>query len=114
MVEQFNKLQQTGFIEEYIDDFKNLRSLMEQFNHVLPDTYLLESFIRGLKLEIKVFVKSIKPSTVTESTTYARIHADIFKEPDELPPKRRMFDPRIPLQKGANSVNIRPYRYPLK
>lgn len=37
VVEQFNKLQQTGSIEDYIDEFDNLRSLMEQFQHVLPD-----------------------------------------------------------------------------
>lgn len=32
----------------------------------------------------------------------------------DLPPKRGVFDHRIPLEMGACPVNIRPYRYPLK
>ena len=39
---------------------------------------------------------------------------DIFKEPDQLPPVRGLFDHRIPLEVGSNPVSIRPYRYPLK
>ncbi|XP_048492259.1 uncharacterized protein LOC125493205 [Beta vulgaris subsp. vulgaris] len=38
----------------------------------------------------------------------------IFEDPTELPPHRGPFDHRIPLKHGAEPVNIRPYRYPLK
>ncbi|KAL0847723.1 hypothetical protein Bca101_020969 [Brassica carinata] len=35
----------------------------------------------------------------------------LFEEPSELPPFRDGFDHRIPLEAGANPVNLRPYRY---
>ncbi|XP_043725704.1 uncharacterized protein LOC122672270 [Telopea speciosissima] len=35
----------------------------------------------------------------------------VFREPTQLPPTRQ-FDHRIHLQSGANSINVRPYRYP--
>lgn len=41
-------------------------------------------------------------------------YLDLFQEPKGLPPSRGVFDHRIPLQPGANPVNIIPYRYPLK
>ena len=73
VVEQFNKLQQTGTIEEFIDEFDNVRSLMEQNHHILPDSYFLESFIGGLKPTVKPFVKAFKPVNVAEAIMYARL-----------------------------------------
>ncbi|XP_017227846.1 uncharacterized protein LOC108203433 [Daucus carota subsp. sativus] len=76
VVEHFNKFQQTGSIEDYIDEFDNSRSLMEQNHHVLPDLYLLESFIGGLKPAVKPFVKAFKPISVTEAINYARLQEE--------------------------------------
>ncbi|KAL2941402.1 UDP-N-acetylmuramate--L-alanine ligase [Bienertia sinuspersici] len=36
VVEQFNQLQQSGSLESYIGDFEHLKSLMLEYNHVLP------------------------------------------------------------------------------
>lgn len=47
-------------------------------------------------------------------TTIERLlvdYADIFSEPQGLPPSRPRFDHRIPLQEGTTPFNIRPYRY---
>lgn len=40
IVEQFNKLQQNWQLEDYIDEFESVRSLMLQHNHVLPNLYI--------------------------------------------------------------------------
>ena len=41
-------------------------------------------------------------------------YADIFEEPNSLPPRRGFFDHKIPLAQGINPFSIRPYRYPLR
>lgn len=38
----------------------------------------------------------------------------LFPEPSSLPPSRGLLDDRIPLQFGANPINVRLYRYPLR
>ena len=38
-------------------------------------------------------------------------YTDIFEEPSSLPPFREGFNHKIPLESGANPVNLRPYRY---
>lgn len=60
-------MQQTGQLEDYIDDFEHIRSLMLQHNHALPDAYFLDSFIGGLKASVKPFVKAFKPVSIAEA-----------------------------------------------
>lgn len=73
IVEQFNRLQQFGQLEDYVDEFESARSLMLQHNHMLPDAYILDSFIGGLKATVKPFVKAFKPTTIAEAIDYARL-----------------------------------------
>lgn len=72
-MEQFNKLHQVDDLESYLDEFKNLRSVMLQSNHVLHKGYILDSFIRGLKPAAKPFVKAFKPELITAAIEYARL-----------------------------------------
>lgn len=53
VVEEFNRLQQVGSLEEYIDEFENMKAILLQNGHVLPESYVLASFVGGLKLAIK-------------------------------------------------------------
>ncbi|XP_021859476.2 uncharacterized protein [Spinacia oleracea] len=76
VVENFNKLQQTGALEDYIDEFENLRSNMMMNNHVLPETYILESFVGGLKSAVKPFVKAFKPDCIGEAIDLARLQEE--------------------------------------
>lgn len=39
-------------------------------------------------------------------------YSKLVQEPSGLPPTRSGFDHNIPLQEGANPINIRSYRYP--
>ncbi|XP_063948159.1 uncharacterized protein LOC135152240 [Daucus carota subsp. sativus] len=73
IVEQFNRLQQTGPLEDYIDEFENARSLMLQNNHIFPDSYMLDSFIGGLKASVKPFFRAFKPTTIAQEVEYARL-----------------------------------------
>ncbi|XP_056695073.1 uncharacterized protein [Spinacia oleracea] len=76
VVENFNKLQQNGSLEEYINEFENLRSIMMMNNHILPDAYMLESFIGGLKPTVKPFVKALRPCSIADAIDIARLQKE--------------------------------------
>ncbi|XP_021766248.1 uncharacterized protein LOC110730736 [Chenopodium quinoa] len=71
VVEEFNRLQQTDNIESYVDESENLKSIMIQNSLCLPENYLLENFIGGLKPGIRPFVRAFKPQN--ETMEYARL-----------------------------------------
>lgn len=48
---------------------------------------------------------------VTEIEKLTEQFADIFEEPQSLPPFRKDHNHKIILKEGSNSVNQRPYRY---
>lgn len=60
VVEQFTKLQQNDPLENYIDEFENVRAILMQNNAMLPDSYILDSFVAGLKPAVKPFVRAFK------------------------------------------------------
>lgn len=76
IVEQFNKLMQNDSLEKYIDDFEDLRAVMIQINHILPDSYILDSFIGGLKPSVKPFVRAFKPETISQAIEYTRLQEE--------------------------------------
>lgn len=73
IVEKFNKVSQIASLEEYVDEFEELKSLMLQRNHILPDSYFLDSFIRGLKPNLK---PTFKPETMSEAIHYAKLREE--------------------------------------
>ena len=64
MVEDFNKLQQTGSLDEYLERFEELKALMIQRTPALPDVFFVDSFISGLKPQLKPFVKVLNPDSL--------------------------------------------------
>jgi hypothetical protein len=63
-VEEFNKLIQDRSVDDYIERFEELRSLMNALNPSLTESYYISSFISGLKEDIKSMLKILKPSNV--------------------------------------------------
>ena len=72
IVEEFNKLIQDGNMDEYIERFEELRSLIGALNPLLPEAYYVSSFISGLKDEIKPMLKILKPAKVMVAFEQAR------------------------------------------
>ncbi|XP_056690117.1 uncharacterized protein [Spinacia oleracea] len=107
VVETFNKLHQVSTLEEYIDEFENLRSIMLMNNHVLPDAYMLESFIGGLKPAVKPFVKAFKPATIAEAIDLARLQEENLEAVSPKPYKTPMYNPK-PLQSVPLLPNPKP------
>ena len=87
VVEDFNRLQQTGTVDEYLTKFEELKSLLLVRNPNMPESYLLESFIGGLKRAIKALVRAFKPLTLDLAIEQARCqeeHVQALK----IPPNR--------------------------
>jgi hypothetical protein len=72
IVEEFNKLTQEGGMEEYVERFKELKSLMYSLNPLLPESYYISSFISGLKEDIKPMLKILKPGTLMTAFDQAK------------------------------------------
>lgn len=59
-------------MDDYIERFKELRSLMGALNPLLPESYYFSSFINELKDEIKPMLKILKPAKVLVAFEQAR------------------------------------------
>jgi len=80
IMEHFNKLQQFGSLDNYLDRFEELKSLMIQRTPILPDTFfLIDSFIGGLKAHLKPFVKVLKPTILSDDVAYARLQGEAME-----------------------------------
>ena len=53
VVEDFNKLTQLGSIDQYLERFEDLKSLMLLKNPTLPPDYFVDSFVGGLSPQLK-------------------------------------------------------------
>ena len=52
VVEEFNKLQQEGFVMDCLVKFKELKLLMILYNLTLNEIYFVSTFVNGLKDEL--------------------------------------------------------------
>nr|XP_027093474.1 uncharacterized protein LOC113713862 [Coffea arabica] len=73
VVEEFNKLQQKGTIEEYEEKFEELKTLMLLRNPKLDELYFVSSFVSGLKEEIRPMVKMFKPQSLAKAFEVAEL-----------------------------------------
>jgi len=77
-VEDFNRLQQTGSLDDCIAKFEELKALLIMTNPTMPESYFLESFIGGLKAAVKPLVRAFNPRTLDDVMEQARFQEDIF------------------------------------
>nr|CAD1818222.1 unnamed protein product [Ananas comosus var. bracteatus] len=73
IVEEFNKLAQHGTVEEYQEQFEELRSGLLATKSQFAPEFFLSSFLSGLKEEIRASVKMFKPSTLEQAYEQARL-----------------------------------------
>ena len=100
VVEEFNKLKQTGPIEDYLEKFEELKSLMLIKNPSLPNDYFVDSFIGGLDDNIKHFAKAFNPKTLPEAVKYARLQEATIQAL-KIPEKPKHFTPqKVPSHKA--------------
>ena len=70
--EALAKLRQMGSVREYQTQFERLASRVEKW----PEHALIESYIEGLKDEIRSEVKLFHPTIIVHATSLARLQKD--------------------------------------
>ena len=84
VVEEFNKLQQIGTLDDYLAKFKKLKVLILVRTPNMPEAYFLESLIGGLKSVIKPLMRAFKPQNLESAIEQARFqeeHVQALKLP---------------------------------
>ncbi|KAF5188489.1 hypothetical protein FRX31_021924 [Thalictrum thalictroides] len=76
VVGEFNKLQQTTSVADYQDKFEDLKALMLMKNPKLPEGYFIDSFLSGLKGEIKHHVQMFEPESLKRAISLARLEEE--------------------------------------
>lgn len=64
IVKKFNKLVQERNVDDDVEKFEELKSLMSVLNLSLLESYYVSSFISGLKDDINPMLKILKPLNV--------------------------------------------------
>lgn len=113
-VEQFNKLEQGESLEDYIDEFENLRSVLLQNGHRLPEEFILDSFVGGLKPTIKPFVRAFNPTNISEAVKFARLQEEqLIACAMKTQPKISSTFSSIPSQKSSQTSYTQNLKPPL-
>ncbi|KAK2978990.1 hypothetical protein RJ640_029958 [Escallonia rubra] len=74
VVGEFHKLRQQTSVEAYYNDFETIRSMMVSEGCKLEEEYFTQSFISGLKEEIKLEVEKFETSDLSRAIFLARKH----------------------------------------
>jgi len=96
VVEDFNRLQQLGTLEEYLQKIWRTHSTLVGKNSTVPEAYFLESFTGGLKPAIKSFVRALNPQTLDAAMEFTRLQEETIQAL-KIPPDRTMkpYTPHI-------------------
>jgi len=105
VVEDFNRLQQLGTLEEYLTIFEELKALMLVTNPTMLASYFLESFIGGLKPIIKSFVRAFNPQTLYAAMKIARHQEETIHSWKISPDSGYNPKPLVPTLLLANKPN---------
>jgi hypothetical protein len=66
-------LRQSGFVEEYKQQFDQLTNRIRLYDQHISDTMLVSQFLLGIKDELRQFVEMHLPTSVTHAATLADV-----------------------------------------
>lgn len=78
ILEGFVKLRQENSVEEYHDEFEDIRIRLERLMLELGESYFLSGFIGGLKDEIRLMVKMMKPVSLSQPMDMAKLQEQLL------------------------------------
>ena len=116
IVEEFNKLQQTGTVEAYQEKFEELKTLMLIQNPNLSEEYFISSFTSGLREEIKPMVRMLRPNTLSGVVEIAHLQEQTLKLQGRTVKEgnKVMAEPRYGMYRHPTAMNggVSTYKLP--
>ncbi|XP_057986530.1 uncharacterized protein LOC110636696 [Hevea brasiliensis] len=106
LVEGFIKLRQEGSLEEYQDEFEELRIRIERLMPELGESYFLFAFMGGLKDEIRMVVRMMKPVSLSQAIEVARLQEQLL-EVNKKPKNTSNFSKPF---RSQSTVPLTPYQ----
>ena len=105
IVEEFNKLQQKGTVEEYEEKFEEFKTPMLTRNPKLDESYFVSSFVSGLKEEIKPMIEMFKPQTVAKPFEVAELQESYLdtQSKQSKPSHRIVVEPKFGMYRNSVS-----------
>ncbi|KAL5709495.1 hypothetical protein ACHQM5_020179 [Ranunculus cassubicifolius] len=91
IVGEFNRLTQTSTLQKYLEKFEELYPLMLLKNKGLTESFFVDSFVSGLKEEIRHTVLMFRPTTLNHAISLARLQEATMESMDK--PKRGNYTP---------------------
>ena len=79
IIGEFNKLRQTGSVEEYHESFEELKAFMVAKHRSLDEDYYIKSFVSGLKEEVAKMVQLLSPTTLTQAIYMAKMQEGLLE-----------------------------------
>lgn len=95
VVEEFNKLQQTCTIDEFLGKFEDLKAQMLIWNPALNEAHFLSSFVRALNEEIRFDVKMFKPTSLKVAIEKARMKEMAIEAAERRNKRATRFNPSL-------------------
>lgn len=80
LIGDFNNLVQEGSVEEYRENFEELKTFMSHNYRSLNEEYYLKRFLNGLKPEIQDSVMVQRPMTLSQAFTIAKLQESMFEK----------------------------------
>lgn len=77
-LENLLELQQTGAVDEYVEEFENLQFQIEMHNTGYDKTFFITQFTRGLKPDIGAMVHSQVPQTMERAIMLAKVQQHLL------------------------------------
>src|SRR5271154_1051431 len=101
--DKWDQIHQSTSVQQYVAEFKQIRTHLPH----LPETYILNHFVRHLKREIQKKVELQQPSTLEDAISLAD-RIDVLEYRDRIRPTKGYIQPRWtarPTTARGNSTN---------
>ncbi|KAK2974775.1 hypothetical protein RJ640_000438 [Escallonia rubra] len=112
IIGEFHKLRQLGSVEQYYNEFETLRSVLVNEGCKFEEVYFVQSFISGLKDEIRLEVEKFEVYNLSRAIYLARKQEatlnNSWNQSRTTPKLQPTYSPLTPTRPNLSNANTKP------